>query len=410
MGKIGGIDIGDPYCSGGAFELVEAPTNDDYIGEWEEISPIELPDGWDVFLSSETAYIVAQTEQDIPREEVFESSFGAATRALDVFSIVSDFHGQTSDSRDDHILWWEGDNEENILKLVGTAPLETRARARITVNGEKSTPTIPEWNESFRYFRLSILTEDIFDAYRNQFLAVEYFLSNIWPRETEEHIGDWMERALSEAHDRYDISNYAPSEDDPVASIHGYQYEHVRCGMFHSQATHDPRAANDRLTPRHQSDIATVENALNDLTGMYAHMVGKEFDNSPNTHSGGMTLAGFEMAMESLLSNGANEIILTPEDIDTDSDFQLPENAEILDATISNERESQGVKYVEATADIENMDINKLEKSILMNRSDEGLKPYITGEYPNHIDISGFDVLEVIKGSRFSSNWRSLRR
>lgn len=404
MGKIGGIDIGDPYCSGGAFELVEAPTNDDYIGEWEEISPIKFPDGWDVFLSSETAYIVAQTERDIPRGGVFESSLGAVTRALDVFSIISDFHGQTSDSRDDHILWWEGDNEENILKLVGTAPLETRVRARVTVNGEKSTPTIPDWNESFRYFRLSILTDDIFDTYRNQFLAVEYFLSNICPRETGENIGDWMERALSEAHDKYDISDYAPSEDNPVASIHGYQYRHIRCGMFHSQATPDPNTADNRLTPRRQSDIETVKNALNDLTGMYAKMVGEEFDNSPNTRSGGMTFAGFEMAMESLLNDEANEIILTPEDVDTDPEFQLPESAEILDTTISNEHEGQGVKYVEATTDIKDMGINKIQKSILINRSDEGLKSYITGEYSNHIYISGFDVLEVIKGSRLSSD------
>lgn len=407
MGQIGDIEIGDQYCSGGAFELTDAPKSSDYNGDWEEISPLEVSDGWKVFLKSETAYVVAQTEQDIPKDEVLKRSLDAAISGLDIFSIVSDYYGQTSNSRDDYVLWWVGSNGRSNIELVGTASLETRARARITVDGERQLPTIPEWNESFRYFRLSLLTDDIFDAYRNQFLAVEYFLSYICPPQRDERLTDWIERALEEAHARYNISNYARNEDNPVASIHGYQYEYIRCGMFHSQATGEPGATNNRLTPRSQSDIATVEDALIDLTEMYSHMVGQEFGNSPNS-PGGMTFTGFDIAMESLLSDGENEIILTPEIIDTDSGFQVPENAEVLDATISEDYEAQGVKYVEAAAEIRDLDMTTFRQSILISRDSEESNPLISGNYENKINVLGFDNLNIIKGTRLVTSWRSL--
>lgn len=406
MAKIGDIDIGNPFYSGGAFELAETPTKQDYIGDWEEISPIEFSDGWTVYLSCDTDYIIAQTEQNISREGLFEGSFEAVTRALDVFSIVSDYHGQTVDSRDDHILWWKESEGKSIIELVGTAPLETRMRARATINGEIQTPTIPAWHESFRYFRLSLLTEDIFDAYRNQFLAVEYFLSDFFPPYDDESITNWMERALREAHDRYDLSDYAPNDQAPVASIHGYQYEHVRCGMFHSQPTLDP-SDDDQLTPRNQSDLTTVENALKSLTNMYSHMISQEFQNSPN-RPGGLTLAGFTDAMDHILDRETNKIILTSESVDTDSEFQIPEDADILSITTFNESEKRDTQYIRSNADTNHLESDEIRSVVLVDRTEEGPKPLITGEYSSMIDISGFDELLVTKGGRLSSSWRSL--
>ncbi len=47
-------------------------------------------------------------------------------------------------------------------------------------------PTPPlAWHESLRYFRLSQTTDDLFDAYRNAYLALESILSSIAPQRTD---------------------------------------------------------------------------------------------------------------------------------------------------------------------------------------------------------------------------------
>src|SRR5664279_4158410 len=62
------------------------------------------------------------------------------------------------------------------------------------------------WHESFRYYRLSQTTDDLFDAYRNVYLALESVLSTISPQKVNaatgriaEQEGQWFERALTDA-------------------------------------------------------------------------------------------------------------------------------------------------------------------------------------------------------------------
>ena len=91
---------------------------------------------------------------------------------------------------EDHIIWWVEEGEV-VLRVVSLAPMHVDVPpvpisivdSAGAIVPRPPTPTI-RWHESFRYFRLSQTTEDLFDAYRNSYLALESVLSGIAPQRT----------------------------------------------------------------------------------------------------------------------------------------------------------------------------------------------------------------------------------
>ena len=82
-------------------------------------------------------------------------------------------------------------------------PTQTLHVGEITVTGGTPVvPPAPEWHESARYFRLSQLTDDLLDSFRNIYLALESILDHLAPQRTTsplEREGSWFRRALTEA-------------------------------------------------------------------------------------------------------------------------------------------------------------------------------------------------------------------
>lgn len=400
MAEIGSIEIKETAQSGGVFQVTDPPDEQSWVGDWEERSEIELADGWQVSLRKGTDCIVVQSEENHASDEIFDKALDAATRGLDVYSLLTDYHEQTVDAHNDYIVWFVDDEGQRRLREVGTHTLKSRARARAKINGEYPEPTIPEWHESFRFYRLSMITEDLFDAYRNQFLAVEHVLSDIRPPEPDEGENEWMLRAFEEAHNRYDLSNYAPDECNPVESIHGFQYEHIRCGMFHS------KSGSRRLQPRNQQDYQTVRDALTDLTKIYSKIARERYGRSPNS-PGGMSLYAFESSLQ-WMKDGNPRIILREEEHDVNSEqtFEVPCDVDVLNAEFSHEHSRDEVMFVEAVtpvADISNTIIRQID---LVTEEDGETIPIMTRSVANVIDVSGIDLFECVMGVRLATTWR----
>jgi hypothetical protein len=399
MAEIGNVDI-DASASGGAFRINETPSQQSWNRDWKEIAEMELSDDWRVTLQKDTNYIIAQSDQEYSSEEVFHKAADAATRALDRFSVSTDYHGHIKDAYEDRFLWFRDEEDNRHFRKYGTAVVNSEFQASAKIDGEYPEPTIPEWDESFRYFRLSMVTQDLFDAYRNQFLAVEHILSDICPHKPDEGENEWMLRALREAHSRYDLSDFAPDEDNPAKSIHGFQYEHVRCGMFHS------KSGSHRLQPRNDSDYKTVQKALRNLTKIYSRIVKEKYEASPGSW-GGLTYWGFEFVMQ-WMKEGNAEIIIMDKRRDTDSEEELdiPTSADVLDAEFSDANSGQGDMSVEYSCDVSEISNKKIRRVELINNTDKETILFAYSNLEDVIDISGFDVFECVEGFQLSTNYR----
>ena len=80
------------------------------------------------------------------------------------------------------------------------------------------------WHESSRYYRVSESSTDLYDSFRNLYLAIEALLSDVVPPTTKpngnlEGDSEWLERALRLVGQTVDLSLCAPqSPKAPVAS------------------------------------------------------------------------------------------------------------------------------------------------------------------------------------------------
>jgi hypothetical protein len=94
----------------------------------------------------------------------------------------------------------------------------------------------PVWDESFRYYRLSQSTDDLFDAYRNLYLGLESLLSLIRPKMKREKEGDWLRAALSAANAFAPLSKYVPpGTSDAISYLVKDLYLDHRNSVFHSK-------------------------------------------------------------------------------------------------------------------------------------------------------------------------------
>ena len=87
-----------------------------------------------------------------------------------------------------------------------------------TLGTASDRPDALEWDESLRYFRLSQATDDLFDAFRNLFLALESILSLKTPQQSEGSESKWLRRAWGAARERMS-SPQVPSDPATLCRI-----------------------------------------------------------------------------------------------------------------------------------------------------------------------------------------------
>jgi len=84
-------------------------------------------------------------------------------------------------------VWWSDEEDRHLVRFSMSLTSTIRFTATVTVLGADGTPAprspepVVSWQESMRYFRMSELTDDLFDAFRNVYLALESLLSKIEP-------------------------------------------------------------------------------------------------------------------------------------------------------------------------------------------------------------------------------------
>jgi hypothetical protein len=259
-------------------------------------------DGWQVEVHRGQDDVVARGGRETDCESVLGVALPRAQQALDIMSLQGGNDLLIRAWDDEHIAWWP-EASGLVLRRVSFAPLRINvppAELRIHDAQGQVIPSPPEvpmaWHESLRYFRLSQTTSDLFDAYRNAYLALESVLSAIAPQRVgatgkiRESEGDWFTRALRAADKLTSLASFVPpGSPDPVQALRDDLY-HIRGAISHA------KSGRHVLTPQHEADRALVTTALLRVINIYLKLA--EVHLHVRRLTGGITEYGARMASQ----------------------------------------------------------------------------------------------------------------
>jgi hypothetical protein len=177
MAKIGNIIIvnkSESFDSGAAF-LMQKPSPVTSVITIDSKSVVEV--------EKNNPYVVVRTNGLNNHQEALDYGHELAQKGLDILSITGKSDLGTHDATDENFVWWCA-NDKVILRITDTGSAEWDINGSMN-NGsfsEQIAPISPSYHGAYRYFRLSLITNNLFDAYRNMYLAFELLASSRVPR------------------------------------------------------------------------------------------------------------------------------------------------------------------------------------------------------------------------------------
>ncbi|MHA7282548.1 hypothetical protein [Arthrobacter sp. TMS2-4] len=238
MASFGGIDLGVDGV--GVFDLASESDVEDFAYQSTDNISVTIP--------ANSKYIVVT---NCPRggfEETHAAALEAANRAIDVHFSHGGRPLLLAHKDSPYIVGWHADAGMT-LRIVGENHMSSRLIAKgVAYNSHgdviESLPAPPGiWHESLRYYRISESSTDLYDSFRNLYLALESLLSSIVPpdyRATDnwrEGDGVWLKRALKQVHELVDLQPFAPtSPRSPNNAIYDELYCKLRTAIFHAKS------------------------------------------------------------------------------------------------------------------------------------------------------------------------------
>jgi hypothetical protein len=177
--------------------------------------------------------------------ETYERGHAHVQQGLDLISMLGGVDAVIADAENEHMLWW---TERGALVLQVVSPLTFAFRVGVAAvevrdsEGKVVPPAavIPQYHVGFRYYRLAQVTDDLYDAYRNMYLAFEVLLSNQFPLRDGEREGEWLKRALRLAATDVQIADLVPQgTPDVVRAVLDLIYYDARLPLFHAKQGRD---------------------------------------------------------------------------------------------------------------------------------------------------------------------------
>lgn len=272
-------------AGGAIIQLTRKPDRD-----WVE----RLPGGIEVQVTSGSSGIrVEGLDPGSGLDDLPALARDIANQALDLMAVRSVGTYALADQAAP-LICWTGRRRTTIR-----VARETHHTFALSLGGPPSPPPA-SWHDSMRYFRMSQTTTDLFDAFRNLYLALESILSHIAPvrlrpdGRSAEREGAWTRRALGEAagllqarDSTLTFGRYLspPITGDGLDLVFADLYQATRTAVFH--------AKNGRVfaLPQNQRDRQQIADALARYALLYTdlaeHVLGVRFLRS------GLATAGF---------------------------------------------------------------------------------------------------------------------
>jgi hypothetical protein len=195
---------------------------------------VNLPQGVEVEVRCGVPAVVVRGISAADHESVLLQGPELANRALDMLSMAGMATLALADVWSCHVAWWPAP-QATVIRIWCSATLTLKIEAAAVVHGPDGAVRPPEpgatgeWYESMRYLRMSEITDDLFDAFRNVYLALESLLNRLQPRTPDEGEGTWLRRALTRVHSMAGLGSYLPGPaGDPVQAIYDELWKEVR--------------------------------------------------------------------------------------------------------------------------------------------------------------------------------------
>ncbi|MDG4668652.1 hypothetical protein [Mycobacterium sp. 236(2023)] len=227
-----------------------------------------LLDGWLTTVAAKQRFVIVRGPSTATNfGTTLTEALNAANRSLDYMSVTGMADCAIRDASDDCLVWWPDSAEGGVvMRCRATQWFGMDITMTAEVRNSDGTlrpsppPPTPIADDVFRFVRTCRTSDDLFDAYRNLFLAFESLLSDIRPRrqvasappnqrwwqcrkaaaqhnsmkwETEE---SWFTAALEEAHKLVSLESLTPPN---VTNHRKWIYKHIyqreRSALMHAK-------------------------------------------------------------------------------------------------------------------------------------------------------------------------------
>lgn len=389
MGKLGDIEVADntsSHKSGAALLLDEAPS---------ENETVQVDQDWEVELEEGNQYVVARSPQDLDTDTVLSPAHGAIQKALDLLSFQNEGDFICRDVDEDRIIWWRDGQSQHLraINISGLGVATSTAVVKTSGSGQQSTPTPPQpnWHECLRYFRLAQKTDDLFDAYRNIYLALEMILSQRDSQKSGEGERAWFERALKNAHNQLSLDKFAPNQQKVIDSIVQQQYHDTRVKLFHS------KQGRSKLLPHNDQHRKHVHEALDNLSSMTVHIMKNTLNIQRN--SGVMTYQGFDFMMSWIQNDQNIEAKISDDDspLDKSETLRSPawQGSIGLSTSYSAKFSEPGLKCVLAEEPVSNIGQNSVRRIGLTKDQGNNFELFAYGRLEEDLKLDNINQFEA---------------
>lgn len=229
-----GFDIG--AADQGAIFGLNSPAKNDRMHSFQ---------GWyaDLLRGSSHLCIRGGNAENKPLDSIVPVAHRFAEDALDIVAVEERVPLLVHEPHDG-VVWRRGAHGVKVQLTTSITfkadPLSMRASVRDASGNVIPAPAYvpPQHHVAYRYFRYSQAASNVFDAYRNMFLALECILDHVTDKRSGEGETDWLARALGVAMQLHsaDLSPFVSAPGmDPVYSFMNAHYSAVRCAVFHAK-------------------------------------------------------------------------------------------------------------------------------------------------------------------------------
>ncbi|MBA2116523.1 hypothetical protein [Bremerella alba] len=234
MTSIGSIDfsLNGRFKGGAAFRLIR-PSKESIDFSYSDHR---------ILLAPSTPFAVIQSPGLLSNADSIHYIRTHLEEAFDMLCILGKGSFGTMGTDEEYFAWGYPDNPLEVEYNDSLVfPMRGRAHGDLVPNSQCREIEIPEkplpkYHVGFRYFRQSQISDDLFDAYRNMFLALESLLSTKSPKCSGESEASWLRRALENESTILNLVNLTPRNcADPVGEIIEIIYKKTRCSLFHAK-------------------------------------------------------------------------------------------------------------------------------------------------------------------------------
>jgi hypothetical protein len=202
---------------------------------------LALP-GFDVEVAKGQRDVVVRFDGVSTAADAFRRGHQLAQQGLDMLSLLGRCDVAIQDAESEHSVWWL-EREGVVVRHVSTSYLRLEVGPLVVAtrdtDGSEIAPSRPQarYHIAFRYFRLAQTTDDLYDAYRNMYLAFEALLSFKYPKRRGEKEVEWLRRGLAGIQSTVGMHSLVAHSGgtDMVETVLSSIYKDARLPLFHAK-------------------------------------------------------------------------------------------------------------------------------------------------------------------------------